>query len=202
MGLLPCHIHPRAAFSFRIFHIMGMHLANISISLSIMAGIYHDNIRLRKVAGVFQEISFISQLTIVCIYWSILHQVVIDIQKPEIAKAKGEDFAEAFHSLMISIHLIPAVTVFINISISRIVFIASHYKYMIHYSVLYAITNYIGVIIKGSPLYHFLPWTDFRSLIVILVIMSGNLTAYYFVCKFIRKFKLNNHNITKVQKAL
>ena len=90
---------------------------------------------------------------------------------------------------MIWIHTLPALTVFLNVALSRVVFIASHYRYMIYYSLVYAVVNYIGVLVKGRPLYPFLPWTDFRSLLVIIVIMGGNLTVYYFVCKGIRSVR-------------
>ena len=72
-----CILEPLSHFVY--FTNWGLHLANISIGLSLVAGHYQGSMGLRKAAGVFQELAFISQLTIVCIYWTVLHKVVIDV---------------------------------------------------------------------------------------------------------------------------
>lgn len=52
-----------------------MHIANISVILSIIAGLKRnrDNLSLKKYTGIFQELAFVSQFTIVSIYWPLLH---------------------------------------------------------------------------------------------------------------------------------
>lgn len=90
---------------------------------------------------------------------------------------------------MIYIHIIPAASVFLNILISRIVFIFEHVKFMIVYSFVYLGVNYIGTAYLGKPLYPFLPWTDYMSLVVGMVITIANVIIYFGVCELIKLTK-------------
>ena len=103
---------------------------------------------------------------------------------------ENPDFGAKFYLLMIWIHSLPAATTFINVYISKVVFIKSHYKYMLCQAFLYNIVNIIVVKIRGKALYYFLTWDNIESYLIAAAIIIVNLFAYLGICSFIRKMKL------------
>eukprot|EP00347_Sterkiella_histriomuscorum_P016323 403353628 len=170
--------------NFFYFTCWGMHIVSIALVLSIMAQNPKNkgNVKLIKWAGVINELALTAQMTIVAIYWPFLHHHALK-QVEIFREMYGDVFAWRFHQMMIYIHIVPALVIFANVAISRIVMMFSHVKYMIYYGVIYLFFNYAGVLYLGRPLYPFLPWTDYKSFVVAFVINLGNIAAYYIVCQ-------------------
>ncbi len=74
------------------------------------------------------------------------------------------------HFHMKAIHSIPFLALFLNLYISRFVFISSHYKYVVVVGFCYSWANYFGTLYRKSPLYPFLTWEGVDSLFVCLLI--------------------------------
>jgi len=56
---------------------------------------------------------------------------------------------------------------------------------------VYCFVNYSGTVIRGQPLYYFLTWEDYWSIIICVFITIPNAIVYYVICKFIRYLRLN-----------
>ncbi|CDW85995.1 UNKNOWN [Stylonychia lemnae] len=176
--------------TFFYFTCWGMHIVNIAIVLSIMAksDMYRNNINFKRIAGIFNEIAFISQFAIVAIYWPVLHEESLKIVEKH--QAQNPEWAWKFHQLMIYIHIVPAISIFLNVLVSKLVFFYEHSKMMVIYSITYFFVNFVATKLRGSPVYPFLPWEDWFSLVVCLIIMIPNILVYYIVCGIVRYFRV------------
>lgn len=104
-----------------------------------------DSISFIKFSAIINEIAFVSQVCIVAVYWPVIHKEVIkdfDIHK----ETRGEEFAIAFHQLMIYVHSLPAVVIFSNVIISRIVLCFEHVGYIFIYGMIYLCVNYFATL--------------------------------------------------------
>ena len=90
---------------------------------------------------------------------------------------------------MIYIHSVPAISIFINVLISKIVFLYEHLSYLLIFSAIYSFVNFAATKIRRAPLYPFLPWDDWTSLIVCVVLNIPFIFIYYLVCYLARYFR-------------
>eukprot|EP00347_Sterkiella_histriomuscorum_P010176 403377314 len=169
----------------------GLHIVSISLVLNIVCAVLfnkHNQIPLVKATAILTEIAFVSQVCIVALYWSLIHADVIKDLDGHRAR-RGERWTEQFYQLMIIVHSLPAVAIFINIIISKVVLCFEHLPYMLVYGFTYLTCNLCATKYLGRPLYSFLTWEDFNTVIIALVIILGNTLAYFLVCKFMKIFR-------------
>lgn len=90
---------------------------------------------------------------------------------------------------MLFIHSLPFVGVLFNVIFSRIVFIPGHCVYLSLTGLCYCVVNFLGVKYRGHVLYPFLPWTDYKSVIISLGIVIAASVIYMTVCLIIKAIK-------------
>ena len=151
----------------------GNHLAVITTLLTIQAGreVNKDRKTLIRVTAILFEVTFVMQVIIVSIYWPLLHHLVLE-------KLKTEADSTFLYYHMIFIHSVPFISMLLNLTMSQIVFIPSHSIYLVAVGLLYCIVNYFGSLYRGHALYPFLPWTDFKSIIVCAVLLIISFILY------------------------
>ena len=71
---------------------------------------------------------------------------------------------------MITVHSLPFLAILINVLISRVNFIPSHGIYYMIEGALYSVTNFFGCLYRKHVLYPFLPWTDYKSVLVCIML--------------------------------
>ena len=99
-------------------------------------------------------------------YWPILHPKIDSYVTP------GDNFL-LYH--MYCVHSLPFFSSLINVLVSRVNFIPSHDIYYMISGACYSVANFLGTCYRGKPLYPFLDWTDYKSVLfcVILIIVCG-----------------------------
>ncbi|CDW89078.1 UNKNOWN [Stylonychia lemnae] len=174
---------------FLFFTNWGMHIVNISLILSILAKTdrWRKNLAFKKWAGILNEIAFISQFAIVTIYWPVLHSYSLEIV--EKIRVEHPDMAWKVHHLIIYLHSIPALSIFLNVFISKLVFFYEHARGLVIYSTVYYIVNFLGTKYRGKPIYPFLTWEDWWSLVICIIIVLPNYYVYLGVCALVRYFR-------------
>ncbi len=60
--------------------------------------------------------------------------------------------------------------------------IPGHSLYALAVSALYCFVNYLGVLYRGHPLYPFLPWTDYKSIIVAIGLTIFSFIVFHLLC--------------------
>lgn len=108
----------------------------------------------------------VTELIIAIVYWAVLY-------KEDFAKVHREkDPLRAqymwWHKFLM--HFVPAVCAVAHTLITRGVLIPGHAVYMIFTGVAYMPFNYIGTMAKGQPLYFFMPWHDYKTVLAGLVV--------------------------------
>lgn len=93
--------------------------------------------------------------------------------------------------VIVYIHIWPALAVFLNVILSKTLFIYSHYRYLTVVGIIYMIANFIGTKISGKPLYPFMPWTDISTLFVAIGLLLMGLVLYFTVCFLVNKSKID-----------
>ena len=66
----------------------------------------------------------------------------------------------------------PMLAVYVNIGLSKVIFLPSLLKYMYHFAIVYVILNYMGTQSRGAPLYPFMPWKDWWTLVYATALFS------------------------------
>ena len=105
-------------------------------------------------------------MIVMVVYWSVLWRKDLDKCKLE----TNEWYALYFYWHKILIHSAPAVGVIVNTILTRGIVIPGHSLYMIIVGVIYLPINYFGTMIRNEPLYHFMPWHDYKTLVIGLTI--------------------------------
>ena len=85
--------------------------------------------------------------------------------------------------IMILIHTWPCFAVFLNIAISRFVFIPSHAIYFWYFAPFYMVMNYIGKEMRGRPVYPFLDWKDYMTIVIGGVLFAVGMVTYLGMAK-------------------
>ena len=84
--------------------------------------------------------------------------------------------------------------------LTRGVFIKSHGVFVVIAGLLYSFANYLGVLYRGHPLYPFLTWADYKSLIVV-VVMVGTAHLLFLLFAFVFNKLRSEEDIKKVIKT-
>ena len=77
------------------------------------------------------------------VYWPFLHGFAVDIVNE---KVKDPKFNYFMHWHLILIHSVPFFTVFVNVMLSKMIFMREHSRYLVTGGCIYMVLNYIGTI--------------------------------------------------------
>ena len=91
------------------------------------------------------------------IYWLFIHWHVI----PKLLEV--EDHFEVV--TMVLVHFFPFIAAFVNGIITRAYYLKEHYIYCLPIGIVYAAFNYMGTCYHGKPMYPFMNWEDFWTLV-------------------------------------
>ncbi|CDW72364.1 UNKNOWN [Stylonychia lemnae] len=119
-----------------------------------------------------------------------------------IEKLKESDpiYAQNLHQLLIDIHIYPFLTMFINVAITQIVFEAGNVIYSMIYGLFYCFINYLAVQYRGGkPIYDFLHWKDYTTILICLVIMALKAFLFILISKILAKFRLQPEMMSEKQ---
>lgn len=131
-----------------------------------------------KAAFITMEFGLAIQIMIVVVYWSLIHEGVMK-------EVHDNNEGLVVYWIMIFIHFVPFLTILSNVLLTRVVFLYEHYKYCLYLGLVYGFTNFVGTKVRGKPLYAFLTWEDYTSVIIAagltVVAMTFFLTMSFFV---------------------
>ena len=158
----------------------GNHLVILAQILTIQSGMfkYSKHLKLKRLAAVTMQVAFVTQIIIVSIYWPKLHHLALK----KIEEEQNIAFRTYLYYHMLFIHSLPFVGILINVILSRVVFIPGHCIYLAFTGMCYNVVNYLGVKYRGHPLYPFLPWTDYKSVLIGIGIVVSASFIYMVVC--------------------
>jgi hypothetical protein len=140
-----------------------------------------------KASGIFGltlitlEFGLIIEIMVVVVYWPWVHPSVLE----EILPLNDS----IIYWTMIWIHIWPFIAMVVNVGMSKTVFIYRHYQYVVVLGIIYAVTNFIGTKIKGKPLYPFLLWEDWTSIVVMSGLILVGVGFYLTVCYVVNSLK-------------
>ena len=77
----------------------------------------------------------------------------------------------------------------IQLSTDNLYLCADHVKFLMPFAPIYAYVNYQATLARGEPLYWFLTWEDYTSVLVIIAIFVTFSIAWVLVAKFTQAFK-------------
>jgi hypothetical protein len=112
------------------------------------------------------EISFMMNIIVVVVFWSILYEEAIEQCEGHAGKIIN----------VYTAHIVPGVSVFINFLITDVVVRATHVKMVVVIATMYGYVNYLEVKRTGQPLYWFLTWEDETTIYIftaLIVVFSG-----------------------------
>ena len=118
------------------------------------------------------EFTFIFNLCVISIYWTIIHPTEI---------LKYEGFAQIFY--MYYSHIAPAFVTLCCYLLLDVRFKASHANPFVLTSLVYGVINYAITKYTGKPIYDFLDWKDYKSLVLFLCL---NACFYAFYMAIVR----------------
>ena len=70
------------------------------------------------------------------------------------------------------VHIVPPICAVVLMIISNTVMIRRHCVGVIYLGLIYGYLNYRGTVIKGEPLYWFLTWEDYTSMLVLAAFIA------------------------------
>ena len=109
------------------------------------------------------EVSFIMNIVVVSVYWSMLHKESIEDCKGDLKKIINVYWA----------HLVPGFSVVTNFALTDVVIRSSHYKGLSTIAILYGYVNYKETKARGKPLYSFLTWEDYSTVLIYGALVAG-----------------------------
>jgi hypothetical protein len=125
-----------------------------------------------------------AQILITLVYWAALHKNIDGILANE-----HESRRALTYFMLVWIHIYPLIAISVNVALSRFVFSYAHAKYVFWYGPPYMVVNYLGTVSRGGPLYPFMPWTDYKTVIIglfLLIVECGFFYGTTFLVKTIK----------------
>jgi len=157
----------------------------MAVQIQLILSIYIGSLKtkptpkLLKITAIITEMCLSSQILIVGIYWTLLHDFVM-----QSIVHLNDQWVEF---LFVYVHVWPGVAILLNVVFSDLRLIPSHSRYMIPVGLLYLIVNFVGTIIREEPVYPFLTWKDYKSPIISVVLVASGKVNYDIVCWIINK---------------
>ena len=134
------------------------------------------------------QMALIFQMIIVPVYWTMIHE-------QDVVPKFGDK--PRLMMFMYWVHIWPGIAALFNVIISKSLFINSYYKFLLGVGVFYMFVNFVGTKVSGKPLYSFLPWTDWTSLVISMSLIGLALLSYYLVCNLVNYSKLGGKSLSK-----
>ena len=152
----------------------------IVTALSIYQTSYGGSPTLNKTIQYIMEFTLNMQVIITVVYWSVLHEWLMNIiaDKPILI------------FINIWIHILPFVVMAINVGLSKIRFKYERWTVTGVTSCVFMVFNFAGVKILGEPLYPFLTWNDFQSIINAVALFAFVIASYFFTTFLVNKLTL------------
>jgi len=123
-------------------------------------------------------VAFLCQILIVAIYWGYLHPLV----------REGLDPSERFlHFHLRVVHSLPFLSLLVNLILSRMVFIRKHAVYICFLGLGYSVANYLGTLYRKKPLYPFLKWEGFESIVFCVIFVLGACILFQGPCLLLER---------------
>ena len=107
------------------------------------------------------------------VYWSLLKDEVL-------AKHAGN---LPFYINSILVHSVPLVATFANFCVTDIVFKPSHCMVYVPIGIIYSYLNYHSTVTTGIPVYWFLDWKDYRSSLIVMILLTANILFFLIMSK-------------------
>jgi hypothetical protein len=86
-----------------------------------------------------------------------------------------------FTVYLISLHTLPLICCFVNIMITKIIFLRGDYKFSMSAGMIYMIFNGFGTLEIGHELYGCVPWDNFSSTVGMFVFQSILLGIIHYI---------------------
>ena len=114
-------------------------------------------------------------------YWVLIHDVLVRddprMQEP------------LYFFELCNLHVWPIFAIAVNVLLTRVEFTYSHCWYFMKYSLPYMLINYIGTIDRGKPIYHFMPWTDYMTVVIGLALFFVGMLMFLVCCFAVNSLK-------------
>ena len=102
------------------------------------------------------EFAVISNVTVVLMYWGVIHNEVI------------HNFEGYIKLHMYIVHIFPALGLFLTQKSTDMYLCTSHWILFVPVGIIYNIINYYATLQRGKPLYWFLTWEDYTSVFIVI----------------------------------
>ena len=161
----------------------------ISSALSFYLGMNENKASFStfKAAVVVTELVQVIQLIITIVYWIALHEHMLQMIAPL-------NSALLYH-LLVHIHWFPLTAITMCVFLSTNVFIPAHATYLFKLGVVYLPVNAFGTWQRGKPIYPFLPWTDYKTAVIGLVLFGAGMAAFYGVTWGVNKCQKRRNKV-------
>ena len=129
----------------------------------------------------FYTLSLFTSVIVTLVYWGLTHKKHLkDIEK----KYEGNQLQiEISITHAYIIHIVPQFCAFILFLTSNTILISKHMKGMVGFGITYSIVNFIQTKRRGKPLYWWLDWKDYNSILVLLALHAVFLVVFYGMAK-------------------
>ena len=82
-------------------------------------------------------------------------------------------------------HFLPLIAALVNALITKVRYQVSDYKYCLHIGVVYATCNYMGTIMHGKPMYPFMNWENWWTIVNSAVLIAISMLQFISVASFV-----------------
>ena len=120
----------------------------------------------------FYSLAIICNVVTVTVYWPVIHPVKI---------LEHMDEPLRYYDLYI-VHSVPGMVALVNTLITNCLLHRRVDKWILYLSVVYCSVNCIQTKIRGKPLYHFLTWESFDSVLIAAGLALGFAFVYFGLC--------------------
>jgi hypothetical protein len=118
-----------------------------------------------------------TQPVVILIYWGVVHESNVKEMRLD-ANGNQRYFEDMLiHSILV--HILPGFCCIALLLINQTVLIKRHSSYLIAFGIFYAFSNYYTVKQRGQPLYWFLTWEDYTSIIIITATITVFTSLFY-----------------------
>ena len=157
-------------------------------------------VKSRKILAVHHtlfEVIVPINLMVTTVYWSLLSESVLAMHANN----------PAFYLNSVLVHSVPLVATIANFCVTDIVFKPSHCLGYVPIGFLYCSLNYYATVTSGKPVYWFLDWQDYKSVLICASLLTSVIAFFLFMSRFtqsVRKYRPSHkgdssHKVNKVK---
>ncbi len=131
-----------------------------------------DNaINMHVLHHLFYTLSLFMNPVVFFMYWGVIHN---EHMKEIRVKNEGNETLiemKIWHAYIV--HIVPIICNLVQMFINNSVLIRRHYMFLIYFSLLYLINNFVQVKLRGNdPVYWFLTWEDHQSFLICIFVIA------------------------------